>query len=195
MGLFDTLLGGFADTALESVGLDSFASDFLSGTGSNMGRGVALPISYPTMGYDPTPYPQPMPVMAPAMTTAIAVTTRPILMKIAATMGLRSLPSLSRAMSIVRKLGKMLSPAATAAALGLSMTDLAMLMTASARKKRRSMNPANTRALRRSLRRLGAFDRLACRVSSQLSAVRTGRSSSKRRVGRCRTCRKNPCGC
>lgn len=35
--------------------------------------------------------------------------------------------------------------------------------------KRRRMNPANTRALRRSLRRLKSFDRLASRVSTQLS--------------------------
>lgn len=35
-------------------------------------------------------------------------------------------------------------------------------------RKRRRMNPANTRALRRSLRRLKSFDRLAHRVSAQL---------------------------
>lgn len=35
--------------------------------------------------------------------------------------------------------------------------------------KRRRMNPANTRALRRSLRRLKSFDRLSSRVSGQLA--------------------------
>lgn len=37
--------------------------------------------------------------------------------------------------------------------------------------KSRRMNPANTKALRRSLRRLKSFDRLACRVSQQLSSA------------------------
>lgn len=46
--------------------------------------------------------------------------------------------------------------------------------------KRRRMNPANTRALRRSLRRLKSFDRLSTRVSMQLSkSCRAPRRSKK----------------
>lgn len=59
--------------------------------------------------------------------------------------------------------------------------------------KRRRMNVANTKALRRSVRRLKGFDRLSHRVSAQL-----GRVAGRRRSGasrRCGTCRKNPCSC
>lgn len=60
--------------------------------------------------------------------------------------------------------------------------------------KSRRMNVANTKALRRSVRRLKGFDRLSHRVSSQLSRVGGGgrRRSSSRRCG---TCRKSPCAC
>lgn len=57
--------------------------------------------------------------------------------------------------------------------------------------KGRRMNPANTRALRRSLRRLQSFDRLACRVQAQLYAG-PARSRARRR---CQKCRKSPCRC
>jgi hypothetical protein len=59
--------------------------------------------------------------------------------------------------------------------------------------KRRRMNVANTKALRRSVRRLKGFDRLSHKVSSQLSRVGgTRRRSASRRCG---TCRKSPCAC
>jgi len=58
--------------------------------------------------------------------------------------------------------------------------------------KSRRMNVANTTALRRSVRRLKGFDRLAHRVSAQLSRVGGKRRSSARRCG---TCRKSPCSC
>lgn len=57
--------------------------------------------------------------------------------------------------------------------------------------KGRRMNPANTKALRRSLRRLASFDRLACRVQSQLY----GGAAPRTRRRRCPRCRKNPCRC
>jgi hypothetical protein len=59
--------------------------------------------------------------------------------------------------------------------------------------KRRRMNVANTKALRRSVRRLKGFDRLSHRVSAQLSRV--GGRSRRRSSSRCGTCRKNPCAC
>jgi len=59
--------------------------------------------------------------------------------------------------------------------------------------KRRRMNVANTKALRRSVRRLRGFDRLSHRVSGQLARVGgTRRRSASRRCG---TCRKSPCQC
>jgi hypothetical protein len=57
--------------------------------------------------------------------------------------------------------------------------------------KRRRMNPANSRALRRSLRRLHSFDRLCHRVQGQLH--RSGGRSRAR--SRCARCRKSPCSC
>jgi hypothetical protein len=59
------------------------------------------------------------------------------------------------------------------------------------RARRKRMNPANTRALRRSLRRLQSFERLSSRVSQQLYRRQGMRRSTKR----CRTCRKTPCMC
>jgi hypothetical protein len=55
----------------------------------------------------------------------------------------------------------------------------------------RRMNPANVRALRRSVRRLKSFDRLSATVGRQLSRV----SGKRRSARRCNVCRKNPCGC
>jgi hypothetical protein len=50
------------------------------------------------------------------------------------------------------------------------------LVTYDMTRKRRRMNPANSRALRRSLRRLRSFERLSTRVSMQLNkACRTRR--------------------
>lgn len=59
--------------------------------------------------------------------------------------------------------------------------------------KRRRMNVANTKALRRSVRRLKGFDRLSHRVSAQLSRVGGSRRRASSR--RCSTCRKSPCAC
>lgn len=119
----------------------------------------------------------------------------PILFKIAQTIGLRYLPSLSKVMRMVRQMSKYLAPTAVATALGIELSELAKLITVASTKKRRHINPANTKALRRSLRRLESFDRLACRVSTQLSAVRGGSRRQAPRRGRCRTCKRRPCAC
>lgn len=116
----------------------------------------------------------------------------PILFKIAQTIGLSRMPSLQRAMEIIRRMAKYLSPAITATALGITISEMGMLMAANARKKKRRINPANTKALRRSMRRLHSFDKLASRVSAQLSHVGHRRRASTRRCGKCR---RNPCSC
>ncbi len=71
---------------------------------------------------------------------------------------------------------------------GAAMNELAIWKSTH---KSRRMNVANTKALRRSVRRLKGFDRLSHRVSAQLSRV-GGRSRSRKRCG---TCRKSPCSC
>jgi hypothetical protein len=128
---------------------------------------------------------------AVSMLTAI---TRPLLQKMAATLGRKGL-SLSQGLSIIKRLGKIFtSPEAIALYVGLTVSEMASLITANAARKRRRMNPANTNALRRSLRRLKSFDRLSHRVSAQLG--RAGRRGGRSRaVARCGSCRKSPCAC
>lgn len=165
---------------------------------------------FPTYAFDPNVYgmdgagPSAQPVMASvpagvgAVTTAAAGIARVVQMigfKVAQKLGLKGIPSLKRMMGMVRSLAKTgLAPAAVAAALGIGVDELASLITAQARKKRRRMNVANTRALRRGLRRLEGFDRLASRVKAQLAHVRGGSHSYTRR-SRCGTCRRSPCRC
>lgn len=68
------------------------------------------------------------------------------------------------------------------------------LMLYQATHKRRRMNVANTKALRRGLRRLKGFEKLSHRVSAQLSRT-ASRGRSSRRAGKCMTCRRSPCTC
>lgn len=199
MGLFDAISDLF-DPAETTSGGSIMGGGLDSGTGLfGLGVGLAenliqeympqpsqsVPVSYPA--------PQPVGAFGGVPATAMMGVLRPILMKIAARLGLRGIPSATRAMQIVRNMAKYLSPAATATALGLTMGELATLITASQRRKRRRMNPANARALRRSLRRLRSFDRLASRVGAQLSSAVRGRRRSSHR--RCVSCRKSPCIC
>jgi hypothetical protein len=53
------------------------------------------------------------------------------------------------------------------------------LVTYDMTRRRRRMNPANTRALRRSLRRLRSFERLSTRVSMQLNRACRSRRHKK----------------
>jgi hypothetical protein len=62
---------------------------------------------------------------------------------------------------------------------------------ATAGKKRRRMRVTNVKALRRSVRRLESFHKLARKVEASLSHSRPRRVSSRR----CGSCKKNPCSC
>lgn len=207
MGLFDSIAGLFDPTGGSGdSGLLGAATSFLSDASAS---GV-VPVNYfPTYAFDPNVYStggenavaQPVMASVPAgvgaVTSAAAGIARVVQMigfKMAQKLGLKGIPSLKRMMSMVRQLAKTgLAPAAVAAALGIGVDELATLITAQARKKRRRMNVANTHALRRSLRRLKGFEHLSHKVSAQLGrAARSGRSY---RRGRCTTCRKNPCSC
>jgi len=59
-------------------------------------------------------------------------------------------------------------------------------------KRRRRINPANVTALRRSLRRVGAFEKLAARVHRGEGKICRGRTRSRKS---CVACRSNPCRC
>lgn len=100
------------------------------------------------------------------------------LIKIAQAMGRRTM-SLRTAVKQIRKLGKFLGPVATAAALGITFAEMAEIIVADSSRTRRRMNPANVHALRRSMRRVSAFHRLA-----QKADMLRGGSRSRRRSPR-----------
>lgn len=156
----------------------------------------ATPVYQPQV-YGPIAPVQPMqatPTMAtaPAFSAAagrIAAMTAPILAKIAVKIGLRARPSLTRAMDLIRKGAKLLSsPEAVAAALGITVAEMATLITASNSRKRRSMNPANAKALRRAARRIKSFHRLCTHTDLLKSRARRGSSG-------CFKCGKRKCSC
>jgi len=159
---------------------------------------ISGPVYQPPVPFYQTAAPvmQAQPVMsaAPAFAVAagaIARVTAPILSKIAVKLGLRARPSLTRAMEMVRKAAKILtSPEAVATALGITVAELATLITTSSARKRRRMNPANSKALRRAARRIKSFHKL-CTHTDVL------RSRGRRTSGRvsCGTCKKSPCRC
>lgn len=181
MGLFD-----FVDSIFDPVSGSGFGSDLLDfgfqqvlgGFTGQPAQQVMAPVYYP-----PAPQPQAQPVGASVPMAARAIAA-----------GLPAwsarFPSLWQAISRLRAQGSKLSvdkliaglrrwgPAAMTTMLGAQA--VAELVSYSMTRKRRRMNPANARALRRSMRRLKAFDNLSHRVSAQLA-------------GTCRTKRKRKC--
>lgn len=160
---------------------------------------ISAPIYSPSPSYavaQPTMQAQPVMSAAPAFGVAagaIARVTAPILAKIAVKLGLRARPSLTRAMEMIRKAAKILtSPEAVATALGITVAELASLITASSARKRRRMNPANSKALRRAARRIKSFHKL-CTHTDVLRGRGRGRAVASR--SSCGTCKKSPCRC
>lgn len=195
LGAVGNVLGG------ANLGNYSWVGD-LAGAGFNI-AGAALtpqptyaaaPIYNPLPAYTPPPAPMATQTMSavPAFSVAagaIARVTAPILTKIAVKLGLRARPSLNRAMELVRKAAKILtSPEAVATALGITVAELATLITSSSARRRRRMNPANSKALRRAARRIKSFHKLCTHTD-----VLRGRGRS--RAARCGSCRKSPCRC
>lgn len=209
MGLFDAVAGLFDPTS--GLGLDtlSTASDIL---GSTLDVGQ-LPssvnyVSYPTYsapaymgGYETPPGGAPPLGQAGAAPMLVSQSNQSvmlqalgipqILFQIAQHLGLNRMPSLRTVMKWIGRMSKFLSPALVATALGIEIAQLANLITASSKKKRRRMNVANIKALRRGVRRLEGFDRMACKVQAALGA-RASRRSARRR---CHRCKKSPCTC
>jgi hypothetical protein len=182
MGLFD-----FIDDIFSTDDGGSFLGDLAGGFFSGIfdGGSRATQVSY-LPGYSfPESFPQPM-----------VRTAAPPLVARAVAAGLPSwsarFPALWQALQRLRASGakvtveqlrsmlKKWGPAALTAYIGGSA--VADLMTYDATRKRRRINPANARALRRSMRRLKSFDRLSHRVSMQLS--RTCRTRRVHRVSK-----------
>jgi len=191
MGLFDAITGLF-DTGISS-GFADFGSNLLGGLDSGGGYSP-LQVNYPS-------YPI---AQFPTSDQPVYETSS---RNLPATRGVPSKQLFQRypaLFAFVAKLGGtgaigsllgMLNrwgPTALAGFVGAQV--VAELISYKATHKRRRMNPGNTRALRRSLRRLQSFERLSHRVSAQLGRVAShGRRRSTSR--RCVTCRKSPCAC
>ena len=119
---------------------------------------------------------------------ALRDVARGIIAKMAASLGLRSL-SPARAAELIKKAGKFFtSPEAIATYLGVTVGELYTVWTYSQLKRRRRMNPANGRALRRAVRRIKSFHRMC----QHTDVIKPRRRSGSRG---CFTCRKNPCAC
>jgi hypothetical protein len=135
---------------------------------------------------------QPVMSMAPTIVGSMALVrqiTAPILAKMYMALGRRY--SLNGAIALMKKMGKFFSsPEAIALYLGITVSEMAQLITANAGKKRRRMNPANPNALRRAARRIKGFHRMASHID--LLKGRGRRSTSR---SSCSTCKKSPCRC
>lgn len=82
-------------------------------------------------------------------------------------------------MSVDKLLGALRKWGPTALSGMIGAQAVSELITYSMVRKRRRMNPANSRALRRSLRRLRAFDNLSHRVTTQLKSCAPARRKRK----------------
>lgn len=152
-----------------------------AGTVAQVGSGFLsgfLPAQGPMVqSFPQTQFPQATQTMAAApiirgAMTAVQSFAAPILAKMSLALG-RNI-SLRAAMIIIRRLGKTLtSPTAIAAAIGLSVSELSSLLTASAisGSQGRRMNPGNVKALRRAHRRIKSFHKL-CGDNDRLRAPR-----------------------
>lgn len=187
---------GVQPMALDLGSIFSTVGNLFGGVSANpyvQGAGQILsslaPAFTPAQSYGPiyspqvmqAPYPaRPVMAMGPVIASgasAIATMTAPILFRISQTLGRRV--SLAHAITIIRKMGKMLmNPAAIGTALGISLGELATLITAHSSKKSRRMNPANGKALRRAARRIKGFHKMCGTIDllksrSRRSPVRT----------------------
>lgn len=188
MGLFDDVFDTFG-SIVSGVLSPSTSGSYLGGSGS--GGSSFLPLgNYGTQSF---PEGQAYPVMStvPAIVGSVG-------------RSLARFPALAGAlMALSQQFGKKFTPEMLWRMLknngpglvggligGAAMNELAVWKSTH---KSRRMNVANTTALRRSVRRLKGFDRLAHRVSGQLARV--GGRGRTRRSGRCSTCRKSPCSC
>ncbi len=171
-GILGTVSGfGGTPGAVAAIG-SSFLSGFLPQQGPIAQRG----------GVAVGPTPQTTLAVAPAIrgaASAVSAFVAPILAKMSASMGKNI--TLRAAIIIIRRLGKFLtSPTAIAAAVGLSVSELSTLLTASAiaGSGGRRMNVGNVKALRRAHRRIKSFHKL-CGDNDMLRKPRTRRTAPK----------------
>lgn len=192
MGLFDDISSVF-DSAVSNIfgGGSSNSGSFLGGL--DVGGSSPFPVN-PNVSY---PIYQPQPVYQNTMASVPMVMqgSRALFARFPALA--TSLTALSQQFGTkfsVDKLMRMVRSAGPGLVVGLiGQQALQELFVYQSTHKRRRMNVANTKALRRSVRRLKGFDRLSHRVSGQLARVGGSRRRSASR--RCGTCRTSPCKC
>lgn len=192
MGLFDDI----TSTLTSAIG-DVFGGAGGSTGGSYLGgldTGVApVPVaSFPTVPEYSNPYPMGQPVMS--MMPMVGGVARWAMQFPNLWQALQRIRGNYRVAISVDKLWGMVKSMGPQVIVGLiGAAALQELFVYHSTHKRRRMNVANTKALRRSVRRLKGFDRLSRRVSSQL--VRVGGTRRKSASRRCGVCRHSPCTC
>lgn len=196
MGLFDDGIFDAFGSVFEGLGTTLLGGFLGGGFGAAPVQPSPLTFPVPSFPVSPPvmPEPAPIPTAAPAVR---ALTTIPrwaqsyprIWQFIQRARASGRAVTLQSLLSLLRRFG----PTALTAILGAELVADLVTLSATRAGRRRRMNPANVRALRRSVRRLQSFDRLSARVSAQLGRVATRRRGPRR--GRCMTCRANPCRC
>lgn len=177
MALFGDF-GGLVSTGLQALGGLGGGLGAVGQLGSGLLQSFTpQPVAQPmVIGQQPV-YQEPTLVggeMVRGLSSPAMKMIAPILIQIAKYLGRKSI-TLSAVISMIRKMGKLLGPAAVSIALGISVAQLAQLITANAARKRRRMNSANVHALRRAHRRVESFHRI-CRKNDEL---RTGRGRGR----------------
>lgn len=197
MGLFDSITSLF-DSSVSGSDLFSAGLDVL---GSTDVGGLSLPGSAVPVVYNPTygsmgGYGGPMAIPTSGASGSFAVsralTSFPALALTLQKFRMQRIPmTIEKLWALLKRFGP---TALTATSAGvITAQTIADLMYYKTTHKKRRMNVANTRALRRSVRRLKGFERLSHRVSAQLG--RLSRSGRSRGRSRCATCRSSPCKC
>jgi len=199
MGVFDGITDLF-DNAVS--GLFGTAGSYLGGSGAGSSPVLSLGVQpYTPMSFENPFSPSSAYAAAPPMSAAVVAGSvavgRSLMAKFpslyAAIVALSQQFGRKFTPEMIWRMLKMQGPGMVIGLIGAAaMNELFVWKTTH---KTRRMNPANTRALRRSLRRLKSFDRLAHRVSSQLHRGGKRRSSSRSVSVVCGTCRKSPCRC
>lgn len=185
MGLFDDISSVFSNAVTDVLGS---SGSYLGGPSQPSAPSGYLPVTYQPEYQGMTQNVQALPMAAGALAVGSKLAQK--------------FPALWAALSVLsQRFGKIISPEklwsmfktwgpGVAALVGIDALN--ELMVYRATHKRRRMNVANTKALRRSVRRLKGFEKLSHRVSGQLSRVgHRGRRTTRR----CGTCRRNPCAC
>lgn len=193
MGIFDSITELF-DNAVSGI-FPSSSGSYLGGSGGgspSAGPSFPLNYSYPAQSYTVPEY-TPVMAQAPMIVGGAAMIGRSLMTRFpnlyASVVALSQQFGRRFTPEMIWRMLKQQGPGMVVGLIGAgAMNELFVWKTTH---KTRRMNPANARALRRSMRRLKSFDRLASRVNVQLHRKR----SSGRRVGRCGTCRKSPCCC